>query len=350
MKNKVSLKFKVQSLKFNLQRLRFKVIAFLCVASLLFSCGDTEPSAIFKNDYVDNTPTSGKLKMYYDEGLQLPLKAQEYAFEAMYPNAQVEIIQGTESEAVQALYNDSCKAIFIQRFLSKEEQKAFQARNVVPHFSEVAKTGVALITNMETPLSVLDCRDVKQLLTGNGALKDTAGNPLKLNVVLDKNNSSVIHYLQDSLLKSEKFGANCSVLKGSIESINYVAQNKNTIAIIDFAWLSDVDDSLYKAYREKIKFIAIGNNYNCFNTTAAAPHRDSLYYEYPSQSSFKLNTYPFTRGIYVIRRSSEFALAKGFQSFIYSPMGQTAILKQGLLPTRQQERLININIEPMKVN
>jgi len=313
---------------------------------LITSCS----TPYFKNDYEDNSPTSGKLKVYYDEGLQLHIKNQEYTFEALYPNANVELFTTSENLAVEALYNDSCKAIMISRLLSDEERKAFESKNLFPKYTAVAQSGVALITNIDMPLKVLTCSQVKELLGGSGVVKDSSGKEIKLNVLFDKKNSSVMHYLLDTILKGEKFASHCKVLGSTQESIDHVATNKNTIAFIDFAWLSDVDDSIYKANAGKIKFLAVGKTATCLNekgTYKEKIEQDSTY-EYPSPNSFKLGTYPYIRTIYVYRRSGEFTLGKGFESFIAGPKGQVTFLKQGLLPTRQQERIVKVNMEPVK--
>jgi phosphate transport system substrate-binding protein len=294
---------------------------------LLTSC-----SGYFKDDYNDNSPTSGKLKVYYDEGLELHVKNQVYTFEVLYPAAHLEVFRSSENEAVQALYNDSCEAIVISRLLTEKEKKAFESKSFFPKHSAVAKSGVVLITNSETPVKQLTYSEIIQLLTKNASLKDSSGADIKLNVLFDKNNSAVLHYMLDSVLKGEKLSANCNILSSSLESINYVAKNKNTIAFIDYAWLSDADDSIYKANNTKITFIPISKG-------------SDKSFELPSQSSFKLGTYPFTRTVYVIRKTGDFSLAKGFESFIAGPKGQLTFLKQGLLPARQSERALEIKME-----
>jgi ABC-type phosphate transport system substrate-binding protein len=193
----------------------------------------------------------------------------------------------------------------------------------------VAKSGVALITNINTQIDKLTYDQVIELLTKPFVCKDSISNDTKLSVLIDKKNSAVMHYLLDSVLKGQPFSANCNVLNSSIESINFVAKTKNTIAFIDFAWLSDVDDSIYKANKNVVKFIPISKT-------------NSTTFELPNQSSFKLNTYPFTRTIYVYRNTDDFSLAKGFETFVAGPKGQNTFLKQGLLPTHQQERNITI--------
>ncbi|MBA2613239.1 MAG: substrate-binding domain-containing protein [Bacteroidetes bacterium] len=301
----------------------------LCLAPciLFFGCSD-----YFKNDYTDNSPTSGKLKVYYDEGLQLHLSNQVYTFEAHYPSAHLELFCTNEAHAVEALYNDSCEVIVISRDLNEKEKKAFASKSYTVNPTAVAKSGIALITNINTPLKQLSYEQIVDLLSKPFVCLDSLSNQTKINVMFDKNNSSAMCYLRDSLLKGKAFSENCSVINSSLETINYVAKNKNTIAFIDFAWLSDVDDSITKANTKKIKFIPISK-------------KNSALFEYPNQSSFKTESYPFTRTIYVIKKTGEFTLAKGFETFVAGPKGQTAFLKQGLLPTKQQERSIEVKLK-----
>lgn len=290
----------------------------------------------FKNDYVDNSPTSGKLKVYYDEGLRLHVLNQILTFESQYRRAHLEPVSCAETEAIQALYKDSCELIVITRPLSDEEKKAFASKNYFPRFSAVAKSGIALITNINTPLSRFTYKNVIDLLTGRAGVPDSAGNMLELKVLFDRNNSSVIHYLQDTVLKGTKFSDNCNALNSTLESINYVADHRNTVAFIDYAWLSDSDDSISRANKDKIKLICV-----------SAPSNDTLF-EYPNQSSFKLGNYPFSRTVYVYRKTGDFSLAKGFESFVAGPKGQLTFLKQGLLPGRQGERSVKVNTGPLK--
>jgi phosphate transport system substrate-binding protein len=289
-------------------------------------------SDYYKNDYKDNSPTSGQLKVYYDEGLTSHVINQVNTFESQYPNVSIDLYQTSENEAVQALYNDSCEAIVISRLLTDKEKKIFESKDLFPNYTAVAKSGVALITNVSTPFNTLSYEQVLELLKKPFSFKDSLGNLATFTVLFDKNNSAVLHYMMDSVLKDTKLSSNCSILNSTLESINYVAQNKNTLAFVDFAWLSDADDSTFKANKTKIKFLAV-----------SAPHSNT--FEYPSQSSFKLNTYPFTRTIYVMRKTGDFTLAKGFESFVAGPKGQLTFLKQGLLPTRQAERAITIKME-----
>ena len=279
-----------------------------------------------------NTPTAGNLKIYYDEGMALHLKNQIFTFEALYPNAHLQSFQSSEDEAVQALYHDSCEAIMISRPLHSKELKAFESKGFFPKYSTVAKSGLALITNTQTNLLQLNFDQIKTLLAESYSIKDSSGKEHTLKVLFDKNSSSVLHYVIDSLLNGKGPGPQCNILTSTQACINYIATTPNTIGFIDFAWLSDVDDSIYKANKDKLRFIAVSSQ----------NHKNL---ELPSPSSFKLGTYPFTRGVYIYRKTGDFTLAKGFESFVAGPKGQLTFLKQGLLPTHQNERSVHITTE-----
>ena len=89
---------------------------------LLISCGGD------RNQYRENTPTSGKLKVYYEEGIKKHVENQVYTFEALYQNAEVELHMSPEADAIQALLNDSCEAIVISRLPNEQEKKNFLAK------------------------------------------------------------------------------------------------------------------------------------------------------------------------------------------------------------------------------
>lgn len=285
----------------------------------------------FKNDFEDNSPTSGKLNVYCDEGLNSHVLELTQVFEANYPNAHIYIHNVNDDDAIQALLNDSCKAIIVSRPLNVMEEKAFKAKKTVPDLSIVALNGMALIANQSLALKSISHEAVVNLLTKDNLLKDSIGNEIKLSVVFDKNNSSVLHYIKDSVIKNQAFAKHCSTLNNTIEALAYVSKTPNAIAFIDFAGFSDSDDTLNKYYENKLKFLPVKKTGS-----------DTAYY--PNQSSFLLNQYPYIRKVYVYKTSAEFSLAKGFQTFIAGPKGQHIFLKAGLMPTKQQERSIQVKL------
>lgn len=298
------------------------------LAVLLSSC---EPG--FDHRQRENSPTSGDLTLYYEAALHKHVNNQAYTFQRLYPNTRLRLCPASEDLAVKALYDDSCESIVITRQLNSKELKAFASKRFDPKYSMVATTAMALICNTKLPLKRLHYNEVLDLLKGDKTLADSSQNPLRVKLFLDRSGSGLSRYLLDSLLHQSSYPAHLTLMNSAIETLNAVARDDRAIGLIDFAWLSDSDDSLAKAFDGKIRLLPVGSR-NGGNR-----------FERPSQSSFKLGLYPFARNIYVYRKTGDFTLAKGFESFVAGPKGQTIFLKQGLLPSRQQERSVTIKLE-----
>src|SRR5690606_17609140 len=128
----------------------FSVICILFLVLITPSCADYQ-----KDDYKDNTPTSGQLKVFYDEGLRLHVHNQAATFEGLYPRVSVELYEVSENAAVEALYNDSCESIVLSRKLNEQELAAFSSKQHNPQYSAVAKSGIAVIANAQSSLKVI---------------------------------------------------------------------------------------------------------------------------------------------------------------------------------------------------
>jgi len=312
---------------------KFKATFFLLVGCIVLNnCGPQNKSNAEKT-----TPTSGKLIVFYEEGLAKAAINQAYTFEAIYSRANLFLVPANENEAIQALYNDSCEAVIITRLLNEKETKAFQSKKYTAKQSKVAETGVALVCNIKLGINKLSYKEVQALIRGNNTITDSLGNKIQVNLIIDKTGSAINNYLVDSLNNGFKLPSCFSTLNSTDSTFSFLKSHTNAIAFIDFAWLSDKDDSLTKTLSKEIKILAIGSKIH------------NGRYEQPNQSSFKLNTYPFKRSVYVMRKQGEFTLSKGFESFVAGPKGQTMFLKQGLLPSRQQERGVTVKFEALNL-
>lgn len=305
-----------------------KPLALIISSFLLLSACDSAP----KNEYHENSPTAGRLIVFYDEALRDHVLNQIFTFETHYKHAKVTTVATGEQEAIQALYNDSCAAIVIERDLSAAEKKTFASKKLVTYHSIVAVTAVALLANNSAPIRVVTTQAIKDYLIKGIALRDTNGLPYRPQIVMDRLNSGTIRYLLDSVVKTTSLAIAPHFAGSGFAALEYIRQTPNTLGIVDFSGMSDKDDPYRKDLDKNCHLLALAKS-------------DSANFEYPNQSSFKLGTYAWTRSVYVIRKSGEYSLAKGFESFVAGPKGQITFLKQGLLPSRQAERSIQIIME-----
>ena len=293
---------------------------FFSFLFFLFSCNTSE-----KKEDFPNTPTSGKLQVYCEEGLFLHLRNQAYTFEKIYTNASIDIRYVNEKKALESLYQDSCKLIVLSRALAPEELHKFKAKNVFPTQICVAFSALAFIVSANSSDSVISTDQLKKIAAGLDSSR---------HLVFDNDNSGATRFLKDSLLQGKKFGSNCFALKNTYELIQYISKNKNAMGVLDYAWLSDSDDSTSQAFLKSVKILAVHT-----------PESKIAYM--PDQSNIKTKAYPLCRYIYTIRRSAEFSLGTGFSLFVAGQKGQIMFTKQGLVPFVQPNREIEVNMEPL---
>ncbi len=299
----------------------------IIIGLLVFSsCGMQDD--ITKKD----SPTTGKTDLFFDEGLTLHIQNQIYTFEKTYPYADIILHTANEKECIEALYNDSSKVIAISRPLTEKELSQFKAKNIYPQTSFVAGDAIAFVVSKDFADSTISLTELTNLLKGNDS---TLLKGQHIKVVFDNANSGSTRQLKDSLIPSGAFGTNCSTVNNTRDLMRAVASNSLAIGVCDFAWLSDKDDTTTKEFLKSVKILAVSKNNN-----------ETAYM--PDQSNIATKAYPLCRTICIIRRSNEFSLGKGIETFIAGPTGQLMFLKQGLPPHRQEERLIEVDMTPLK--
>ena len=301
-------------------------IATIISLVIFTSCGMQDD--ITKKD----SPTSGTANLFFDEGLTLHIQNQIYTFKTIYKYADITLRSSNEKECIEALYNDSSKVIAISRPLTEKELSQFKAKNIYPQTSFVAGDAIAFVVSKDFADSTISLTELTELLKGNDSTL-LKGQHIKL--VFDNANSGSTRQLKDSLIPTGTFGSNCSTVNNTQQLIKAIASNSLAIGVCDFAWLSDKDDTTTKEFLKSVKILAVSKNNN-----------ETSYM--PDQSNIATKAYPLCRTICIIRRSAEFSLGKGIETFIAGPTGQLMFLKQGLPPNRQEERLIEVDMTPLK--
>ena len=300
--------------------------ALIILSFFLFSCGLNEDNR--KKD----TPTSGKVNLFFDEGLTLHINNQIFTFKSIYKNADIILRSSNERECIEALYNDSSKVIAISRPLTEREMQQFKLKNIIPQTSTVAGDAIAFIVSKEFADSTISIPELTELLKGNDS---TFVKGQHINIVFDNSNSGSTRQLKDSLIPKDMFGLNCKALNNTPELIKAISSNSLAIGVCDYAWLSDKDDNSTKEFLKTIKILAVSKKNN------------QIAYM-PDQSNIATKNYPLCRTICIIRRAAEFSLGKGIETFIAGEKGQLMFLKQGLVPNRQEERVVEIDMTPLK--
>ena len=310
-----------------------KLLLFSIVLSCLaISCANEKKTSA--SEEVD-TPVSGSMTVYVDETLTPIANAEADIFQHRYEKVHLKVQEKSENACIQGLYDDSAKVAMVGRKLTDAERKAFQSINFNPLETQIATDAIALVVNPKNRDTTFTYEQVLSILRGQTTKWSQLGGSVggDVSIVFDNANSGTASYLL-ALSGEKAMPKNAYSMKTNLEAVNYVAQHENAIGVIGWSWISDSDDPTTREYLKKIRLVSI------------APKGDKAFYK-PYQLNLRQGKYPLSREVYMIQRERRTGLATGFIRFIYDEIGQTILLKAGLLPVNQQERIIEMKVKPM---
>ncbi|MCC8117369.1 MAG: substrate-binding domain-containing protein [Bacteroidales bacterium] len=319
----------------------------LCLM-LLASCGRYEKKS--------NTTTVGSSVLFCDESFENIMEQEIDVFEYIYPENHVLARYGTEAEAIDSLMTLDTKTIVIPRDLTAAEVDRIKKKRRHPRSAKIAVDAVALIVNPENPAEFLSMKEIREILKGETTTWEDL-NPHYPNkpivVLFDKEGSSMVKYMRDSLLNGESLGPTAQRTDSLSGVVEAVLKNKYAIGVVGVSCLStdlretasvqsiademqdengslSMDDINARIAESGIKTLGVMRD---DDRTAYRPFQQNIYD----------GTYPLTRCIYMITIAPSGSPAAGFYSFVTSFTGQKLIMKTGILPARMNIQVVEVN-------
>ncbi len=300
----------------------------------------------------ENTTTVGSSLLFCDDSFENIMEQEIDVFEYIYPENHVLARYGTEAEAIDSLMTLNTKTIVIPRDLTAAEVDRIKKKRRHPRSSKIAVDAVALIVNPENPADFLSMKEIRDILRGETTNWEDL-NPHYPNkpivVLFDKEGSSMVKYMRDSLLAGESLGPTAQRTDSISGVVEAVLKNKYAIGVVGVSCLStdlrksasvasiademqdengalSMDDINARVAEAGVKTLGVMRD---DERTAYRPFQQNIYD----------GTYPLTRCIYMITIAPSGSPAAGFYSFVTSFTGQKLIMKTGIMPAR-----MNINI------
>lgn len=303
------------------------LIAFV----LLPGCGDPH------DPRTDDVTTGGHVLILADEDLRDLVEAEEFMFESIYHDAELEIRYLPENELLKAVLNDSVRC-WIATVQPGGDQESYYARHkiqaeVVP----IATDGIAVVANPAIDLTALSAGEVLHALTypqtfqAKGWTMAPNGRPLEPpRPWFGSGGGGVARALVDSLVGPVAEQRIVGMADPDLAAlIDRIANDPLALGFVPFCSLSDLDDPRMKALRDRVKLIAISAS----DTTPAV---------LPSQSTLADGSYPLRRPVYMVLAEAKSGLGTGFVSFVANHKGQRIILKHGIAPNKVPPREIEV--------
>ncbi len=277
-----------------------------------------------------DVPTAGKIEIYVDRADSLLILEWIEMFHANYPKAQISPIFASHNQLMKWVETDSLKKAFILNHFLNKDQKEFIAnnRNCTVHETHLAQTAVAIIShkkNVETKFSLDRLINVS---ASNGKIRAFDG------LIIADSWGAPLLTLQKTLfsknkLKFMKSPSSFLHLSDDQKIIDFVSENPNAIGIISLSLVGNNYSKVCLNNQKKIKILKVSNSNN------EIAH-------FPFQSQIKAKQYPLIQNIVAYDLQGYSGLANGFITFVNSQPGQIMTKKNGLIPTNDVGRTIEL--------
>lgn len=285
-----------------------------------------------KNKPLDETPTSGDIRISVDESYKLLVDAEIYVFTTFYQYAKITADYKPEWDVIADFMNDSVQVIITSKELTEDQIGYLRVQNYIARTVTFAHDALALVINKENSDTLLKYNNIQDIFTGKTTSWkeiNPGSNLDKISVIFDNSKSCNVRYFKDKFKIEGNLPDNFYAVNSNEEVIGYVSRNVNSLGIISVSWISDPDDSLSLSFIDKIKVVAVSN-----------PFMDESTYYRPYQASIYDKSYPFTREVYMISRETFTGLGSGFIAFVTGEKGQKIVLKSGLVPATMPVRIL----------
>lgn len=316
-----------------MKRISYVLVGLTLSACLFVSCGEQK-----RKDGRTDTNSSGAISFASDESFSPIVDELKSVFEMSCPNAKVTPIYTSEVDGVNMLLKKKVMLTITARKFTQKEYDYLKGTDQLPEAVPVAYDGMALICNNKNLDSCITVNDVKRILSGKVTKWSDVNKGSKLGdiwVCFDNKKSSAVSFCVDSILGGKTIdNPNIFAAKNSKDVIEYVARTPNAIGIIGSNWLNDKRDSTNTTWNKSITVMSVSK------LDKATPMNSWK----PYQAWLLNGRYPFVRTIYALLNDPKRGLPWGFAHFIESPRGQLIIFKSGLLPTRGEIAIRDVNV------
>ncbi len=239
------------------------------------------------------------------------------AFEALYPEAHIDLREGTSREAVAALFGARADLAVISRELVPEERRAaVQGRLEVDGY-RFARDAAVLVVNPANPVTNLTREDARAIYGGtlrNWSVLGGRNEPIES--LVPPAGSDLMEFFSEEVMQGEAIGSGSRTVSNDSEAVRAVMNRPGGIAVATLG------------------ATALGGK-----ALRMAPVRGLAYYS-PDLEMVHDGRYPVTRFYNLYARSRGPALANGFITFVTSMDGQKLIRSSGLVPASVPVRFV----------
>ena len=237
------------------------------------------------------------------------------------PSVSIAVTGGGSGTGIASLINGTANIANASRSMKEDEIEDARANDIEPVEHVVAIDALAIIVNLENPVSELSIDQLSDIFTGRITnWKDVGGNDAEIILVSRETNSGThVYFLEEVVRRGQKeiddiFAPQTLLMPSSVGITSEVRRNANAIG---YDGLGYVDPA-----HEKILAIAV---------EAESP------FVMPSTETAKEGTYPLSRDLYMYTAGEPQNVIAEYLDWIMSPVGQAIVESLGFVPLEYPE-------------
>jgi phosphate transport system substrate-binding protein len=283
---------------------------FLLISFFITACGSTSTNSTSDSpaQYIENKGS--------DTIVNLALAwAETYQIE--HSDVRISVTGGGSGTGIAALINGTVDLANASRKIKDEEIAEAQSKGVNPLEHIIARDAIAVIVNMENPVSELTLQQIADIYSGKITNWSEVGGEDRPIVKLSRETNSGTHvYFLETVLRlgdSENktlFSTDTLLLPSSEGIISEVRSNPNAIGYDGLGYVPD-----------DLKMIAIAEEAGGV-------------YVLPAVATVNDKTYPIARDLYMYTDGEPAGVVKEYLDWILSPEAQEIVAELGFLPVK----------------
>jgi phosphate transport system substrate-binding protein len=242
------------------------------------------------------------------------------AYREVKPDVDIAVTGGGSGTGIAALVNGTVDIANASREMKEDEIADAQARGIEPQEHTVAVDALAVIVNLNNPVSQLTIDQLSDIFSGRITnWKDVGGDDAAIVLVSRESNSGThVYFLEQVVRKGDSestdvFAPQTLLMPSSVGITSEVQRNPRAIGYDGLGYVDAATE----------KLIAVAEN-------AAAP------FVLPSVASGADGTYPISRPLYMYTTGAPDAAITDYLAWILGPEGQAIVAKLGFVPIPEE--------------
>ncbi len=289
------------------------ILTILLVMPLLSACGGNgnQQSSASGNE----EPSRAIQNKGSDTLVNLALAWAE-TYREIDPSVSIAVTGGGSGTGIASLINGTVDIANASRQMKDSEIEAAQENGIDPIEFTVAIDALAVVVNLENPVSELSIDQLSDIYTGRITnWKELGGNDAAIVLLSRETNSGThVYFLEEVVRKGEKentdiFAPQTLLMPSSVGITSEVRRNVNSIGYDGFGYVDPGHE----------KMIAIAKD-------------DQSPYVMPSVASGSDGTYPISRGLYMYTAGEPTDVIAEYLDWVMGPEGQKIVADLGFVP------------------